>query len=35
MKLSNKDVELDVIILDNQDTQPSNAKPGYTSIYTT
>jgi len=33
VKLSNKNVEIDAIILDDQPSQPSNPKPGYHSLY--
>jgi len=33
VKLSNKNVEIDAIILDDQPSQPSNPKPGYHTLY--
>lgn len=33
MKLSNKNVEIDAIVLDEQASQPSNPKDGYTAFY--
>jgi hypothetical protein len=35
VKIDSKDIEIDAIVINDRDAQPSNVKPGYTQLYTT